>query len=56
MGRKVSRTVFLDPEDLEFLEMKSAETGRSISTLIREAVKSYIRVERGRRRASRISE
>jgi hypothetical protein len=31
-------------------------TGRSISTLIREAVKSYIRVERGRRRASRISE
>jgi len=49
MGRKVSRTVFLDPEDLEFLESKSAETGRSISTLIREAVKSYIRVERRRR-------
>ncbi len=46
MGKKVGRTVFLDPEDAEFLEEKSQETGHGISTLIREAVKNWIRKER----------
>jgi len=49
MGRRGAHTVFLDPEDLEFLKEKSAETGRSLSSLIREAVKKWIREERSRR-------
>jgi predicted DNA-binding protein len=43
MGRKIGVTVFLDPEDLKFLREKNSETGRSLSTLIREAVKKWIR-------------
>jgi hypothetical protein len=46
MGTKTGHTVFLDPEDLEFLRKKSGETGRSLSTLIREAVKKWIREEK----------
>jgi hypothetical protein len=48
MGRKRGVTVFLDPEDLKFLRKKNSETGRSLSTLIREAVKSWIRKERAK--------
>lgn len=46
MGKKIGRTVFLDPDDLKFLEEKSVETGHSLSTLIREAVKRWIREEK----------
>jgi len=46
MGKKTGHTVFLDPEDLKFLRKKSGETGRSLSTLIREAVKKWIREEK----------
>jgi len=45
MGRKKGRTVFLDPEDIQFLEKKNQETGASISTLIREAVKFWRRMQ-----------
>jgi hypothetical protein len=48
MGRKRGVTVFLDPEDLKFLREKNSETARSLSTLIREAVKSWIRKERAK--------
>ena len=48
MGRKRGVTVFLDPEDLKFLREKNSETGRSLSKLIREAVKSWIRKERAK--------
>jgi predicted DNA-binding protein len=48
MGRKTGHTVFLDSEDVKFLEEKSRETGRSLSTLIREAVKNWIREERAK--------
>jgi len=43
--RKMGLTVFLDPEDIQILKEKSGETGRSLSTLIREAVKKWIREE-----------
>jgi hypothetical protein len=43
--RKRGLTVFLDPEDIQILKEKSGETGRSLSTLIREAVKKWIREE-----------
>jgi hypothetical protein len=46
MGTKTGHSVFLDDEDLEFLKEKSVETGRSLSTLIREAVKKWIREEK----------
>jgi hypothetical protein len=48
MGRRTGHTVFLDPEDVEFLREKSRETGRSFSTLIREAVKKWIREEKAK--------
>jgi len=48
MGKKIGHTVFLDPQDLEFLKEKSVETGRSLSTLIREAVKEYIKREKAK--------
>ena len=48
MARKRGVTVFLDPEDLKFLREKNNETGRSLSTLIREAVKSWIRKEKAK--------
>jgi len=48
MGKKVGYTVFLDPDDLAFLKEKSVETGRSLSTLIRESVKKWIREERAK--------
>jgi hypothetical protein len=47
MGKKERITVLLSPEDAEFLEDKSRETGISISGLIRQAVKEWIRRERG---------
>jgi len=46
MRKKVGHTVFLDPEDIQFLKDESRETGHSLSTLIREAVKKWIRGER----------
>jgi len=48
MGRKRGRTVFLDPEDIQFLKEKSQETGCSISTLIRTAVKKWIREQKSK--------
>jgi len=48
VGRKIGVTVFLDPEDLQFLKEKNSETGRSLSTLIREAVKNWIRMEKAK--------
>ncbi len=48
MGRKRGVTVFPDPEDLKFLREKNSETGRSLSTLIREAVKNWIREEKAK--------
>jgi len=48
MGRRTGHTVFLDSEDVEFLRQKSRETGRSFSTLIREAVKKWIREEKAK--------
>lgn len=36
-------SVSLDPEDIEALEDLSRETGRSVSTLIREAVKKMLK-------------
>ncbi|MBS7635741.1 hypothetical protein KEJ37_00105 [Candidatus Bathyarchaeota archaeon] len=46
MAKKRGVTVFLDPADIKFLKKKNSETGRSLSTLIREAVKSWIRMEK----------
>ena len=43
VGKKIGHTVFLDPEDLEQLSNLSRKTGHSISALIREVVKEYIR-------------
>jgi predicted DNA-binding protein len=48
MGKKTGHTVFLDPEDVEFLQEKSRKTGRSFSTMIREAVKKWIQEERAK--------
>lgn len=48
MAKKRGVTVFLDPEDIRFLKEKNSETGRSLSTLIREAVKSWIRKEKAK--------
>jgi len=45
---RTAHTVFLDVEDLEFLKEKSVETGRSLSTLIRESVKKWIREEKAK--------
>jgi predicted DNA-binding protein len=36
-------TTFLDPEDLEKLEDLSRETGRPLSTIVREAVKRFLK-------------
>jgi hypothetical protein len=47
-AQKRGITVFLDPEDLKFLSEKNSEAGRSLSTLICEAVKSWIRKERAK--------
>jgi len=44
MGRRVLTT--LDEEDYIFLENKSRETGISISSLVRLAVKKWIKEEK----------
>ncbi|MCD6572104.1 MAG: ribbon-helix-helix protein, CopG family [Thermoplasmata archaeon] len=44
MGKQV--TVILDEEDLVFLEKQKEETGISVSALIRQAVKEWIRREK----------
>ncbi|MBA7629046.1 hypothetical protein ES703_36543 [subsurface metagenome] len=46
MTKKTGHTVFLDPEDVQFLEEKGRETGCSLSTLIRGAVKKWIREQK----------
>lgn len=46
MGRQV--TTFLDEEDLDYLEKLKWETGISVSALIRQAVKKWVREEKGR--------
>lgn len=43
---KKSCTVFLDPEDLQFLKDRCRETGQATSAVIRQIVKEYIRRER----------
>ena len=43
MTKKTGHTVFLDPEDVQFLTEKGRETGCSLSTMIRGAVKKWIR-------------
>jgi len=48
MGRKTGYTVFLEPEDIKFLEEISRKTGRSRSSLIREAVKFWISKQKPR--------
>lgn len=40
--RKVRVSVCIEPEDLERLEDLSRETGKSISSLIRAAVKMFL--------------
>lgn len=44
--KKPRLTISLDEEDTAFLEDKSRETGFSISALIRQAVKEWIRREK----------
>jgi len=44
--RKINVTTMLEPEDFEHLTEISRETGESISGLIREAVKEWIKRER----------
>jgi len=46
MTKKSGHTVFLDPEDVQFLKKKMEETGCSLSTLIRGAVKKWIREQK----------
>lgn len=41
--RKKPTTTFLDGEDIEKLKDLSRETGRPISTIIREAVKRFLK-------------
>jgi predicted DNA-binding protein len=43
MVKKIPTMVYVDPEDMTKLEDMSRETGRSISTIIREAVKMYLK-------------
>jgi len=47
MVKRKSVLTLLDPEDMEFLEDKSRETGISLSGLIRQAVKQWIRRQKG---------
>jgi len=47
MGRKFTVTVFLDPEDYNTLVDLSRKTGDSLSALIREAVKRYLKEVQG---------
>jgi len=44
--RRTTVSASIDLELLEALEDKSRETGRSISSLIRDALKEYLRRER----------
>ena len=52
MARKVKVSVLIEQEDLERLEDLSRETGKSISSMVRAAVKEFLErkahgVERG---------
>jgi predicted DNA-binding protein len=44
--KKVPTMVYVDPDDMAKLEDLSRETGRPISTIIREAVKRFLREAR----------
>jgi len=39
-------TVFLDPEDMKYIEDSCKRTGQSKSSLIRQIIKDYIRREK----------
>jgi len=41
--RKINVTTMLNPQDFEALTNLSRETGKSISALIREAVKEWLK-------------
>ena len=42
MSRKVNITAYIELADLEKLEDLSRETGKSVSSLIREAIKKFL--------------
>jgi len=42
LARKVKVSVLIEQEDLERLEDLSRETGKSISSMVREAVKEFL--------------
>ncbi len=46
MARKVKASALISQEDLERLEDLSRETGKSISSLVREAVKQFLNKQR----------
>lgn len=48
--KRMPYTVFLDAEDIAFLQERGAETGLSFSSMVRRAVKEWIRREKERQR------
>ena len=48
MGGKTGHTVFLDPEDIQFLKDQCQENGNSLSGLIRQVVKAWVREEKAK--------
>jgi predicted DNA-binding protein len=46
-ARKINVTTMLDPTDFERLSDLSRETGKPISALIREAVKEFLKENKG---------
>jgi len=47
LGKKKPVTVFLSEEDFQMLDSLRKEKDRSISSLIREAVKEWLKKNRG---------
>jgi len=44
--KKTPKTIFLDAEDIDFIQEFSLQTGLSFSSIIRQALKEWIRKEK----------